>query len=81
MAETEAKSVFETPVDDAEEARVDAAADGEIDDGKGVPHARVREWLAKLGNGETLHLPGKLTMQVIWSPSALREVARIFDYL
>lgn len=52
MANTDAKSIFDTPLDDAEEARLDAVADAEIEAGKGVPHARVREWLLKLAKGE-----------------------------
>jgi predicted transcriptional regulator len=52
MAETEAKSILDLPLDEAEEARLDAEADAEIEAGKGVPHERVREWLLKLAKGE-----------------------------
>lgn len=38
--------------DEAEEARLDARAEAEIDAQNGVPHDRVRKWLAKLGRGE-----------------------------
>jgi predicted transcriptional regulator len=44
--------VFDTPLDEANEARLDMIADAEIDAGKGVPHEKVREWLAKLAKGE-----------------------------
>jgi len=44
--------VFDTPLDEANEARLDMMADAEIDAGKGVPHEKVREWLAKLAKGE-----------------------------
>ncbi len=51
------KSVFDTPLDDAEEARLDAIADAEIDAGKGVSHEVVREWLAKLAKGKRVSPP------------------------
>jgi predicted transcriptional regulator len=57
MAISDAQSVFDTPLDDAEEARIDAIADAEIDAGKGVPHKRVREWLARLAKGERVPPP------------------------
>ncbi len=57
MAVSEPKSVFETPLDEVEEAGLDAIADAEIEAGKGVPHERVREWLAKLAKGERLPPP------------------------
>jgi len=47
----EAKSVFDQ-VDAEIEARAIAEAETEIDAGKGVPHAKVREWLLKLAKGE-----------------------------
>jgi len=49
---SDARSVFDTPLDEANEARLDMIADAEIDAGKGVPHEKVREWLAKLAKGE-----------------------------
>jgi hypothetical protein len=55
MAET--KSIFDVLPDEAEEARLDAAAEAEIETGQGVPHSRVREWLARLGNGEKVPPP------------------------
>lgn len=49
MAET--TSVFDE-VDVDIEALAIAEAEAEIDAGKGVPHAKVREWLLKLAKGE-----------------------------
>jgi hypothetical protein len=57
MAEAEKKSVFDTPPDEAEEARRGAKADAQIDAGKGVPHEQAREWLLKLGRGERVSPP------------------------
>ena len=57
MADTDKKSVFDLPLDDELEARLDAAADAEIDAGKGVPHEVVREWLLKLAKGERVPPP------------------------
>jgi predicted transcriptional regulator len=57
MAETETRSILDLPLDAAEEARLDAEADAEIEAGKGVPHERVREWLLKLARGEKVPPP------------------------
>ena len=57
MADTEALSIFDLPLDADAEAAADAEADAEIDAGKGVPHERVREWLLKLAAGERLPPP------------------------
>lgn len=38
MAATDTKSVFDVPLDGADEARLDAEAEAEIDAAKGVPH-------------------------------------------
>jgi predicted transcriptional regulator len=54
---SEAKSVFDTPLDETEEAHLDAVADAEIEAGKGIPHEKVREWLAKLAKGERVPPP------------------------
>jgi hypothetical protein len=43
--------------------------------------ARVREWLLKLARGEKVPPPEAWFVHVIWSPAALREVARASDYL
>ncbi len=53
----EIKSLFDLPLDEAEEARLDAAARADIEAGKGVPHERVREWLEKLKAGERVPPP------------------------
>ena len=52
----EPKSVF-YEIDDDIEARAIAEADAEIDAGKGVPHAKVREWLLRLAKGEVVPPP------------------------
>ena len=46
----EPKSAFDD-IDEEIEARAIAEAEAEIDAGKGVPHAKVREWLLKLAKG------------------------------
>ena len=50
MANTEALSIFDLPLDADTENAADAEA--ELDAGKGVPHAGVREWLLRLAAGE-----------------------------
>jgi len=57
MADSERKSIFDIPPDEAEEARLDAVAEAEIDAGKGIPHERVREWLLRLAKGERVPPP------------------------
>ena len=57
MKETETRSILDLPLDEAEEARLDAEADAEIEAGKGVPHERVREWLLRLARGEKVPPP------------------------
>ncbi len=57
MAEPELKSVLDLPLGEAEEARLDAAADAEIAAGLGVPHEQVREWLMRLAKGEKVPPP------------------------
>lgn len=57
MAEPEIQSIFDIPLDEAEEARLDAEAEAEIEAGKGVPHEKVREWLEKLARGENIPPP------------------------
>jgi hypothetical protein len=56
-AETESGSILHLPLDAAEEARLDAAADAEIEAGNGVSHERVREWLLKLAKGKRIPPP------------------------
>jgi predicted transcriptional regulator len=57
MAEAKTKSVFDLPPDKAHEASLDAEAEADYAAGRVVPHARVREWLAKLANGEKVPPP------------------------
>ena len=57
MADPEVKSIFDTPLDEAEEARLDAQAEAEIDAGKGIPHAKVRAWLESWGKPDELPCP------------------------
>ena len=57
MDDIEPQSILDLPLDEAEEARLDAEADAEIDAGKGVPHERVREWLLRLAKGEKVPPP------------------------
>ena len=57
MAETDVRSILDTPLDEAEEAHLDAAANAEIEAGKGVPHERVRKWLLRLAKGEKVPPP------------------------
>ena len=57
MSEPETTSILDLPLDETEEARLDAEADAEIEAGKGVPHERVREWLLQLARGEKVPPP------------------------
>lgn len=54
----EPKSVVDE-IDAEVEARAIAEAEAEIDAGKGVPHAKVREWLLRLAKGEVVPPPCK----------------------
>jgi hypothetical protein len=56
MLRADSKSVFDE-IDTEIEAQ--AIAEAEIDAGKGVPHAKVREWLLKLVKGEIVPPPCK----------------------
>jgi predicted transcriptional regulator len=49
-------TIFEE-IDPDIEAKAIAEAEAEIEAGKGVPHAKVREWLLKLANGEVIPPP------------------------
>jgi predicted transcriptional regulator len=51
MAEAKSKSIFDTPPDEAVEARLDAEAEAAYAAGQFVPHERVREWLKLLARG------------------------------
>lgn len=57
MAETDPKSIFEIERDEAEEARLDAAADAEIEAGQFVTHDRVAKWLKSWGTPDELPCP------------------------
>jgi predicted transcriptional regulator len=57
MTKPGSKSIFDLPLDEAEEARLDAAADADIEAGRGVPHERVREWLLRLVKDEKIPPP------------------------
>lgn len=57
MDDIEPQSILDLPLDEAEEARLDAEADAEIDAGRGVPHERVHKWLLKLAKGEKVPPP------------------------
>jgi len=52
MSQGGRKSIFDTQPDFAEQERLDAVAEAEIDAGLGVRHELVLECLAKLANGE-----------------------------
>jgi predicted transcriptional regulator len=52
MADIATQSIFDIEPDEAHEARLDAEAMAAYRAGAYVPHARVREWLAKLAKGE-----------------------------
>ena len=56
MAETKPDSIFDTPQDEAADA-ADAAAEAQIDAGKGVPHGRVKAWLESWGKPDELPCP------------------------
>ncbi len=57
MTETETKSIFDIPPDETLEARLDAEAWADYKAGRVVSHKRVREWLAKLAEGERVPPP------------------------
>jgi predicted transcriptional regulator len=57
MADTGGKSIFDTEPDEAEEARLDAKADAEIDAGQFVPHTEVVKWLQSWGTPNKLPRP------------------------
>ncbi len=57
MAEPEPKSIFDIDLDEAEEARLDAMADAEIESGQFVTHERVSAWLKSWGTPDQLPCP------------------------
>ena len=54
MAETDPDPIFDVPLGEAAKAAAGAAAEAEIDAGKGIPHARVRAWLESWGKPNEL---------------------------
>jgi predicted transcriptional regulator len=57
MAEPEPKSIYDNEPDEAEEARLDALADAEIEAGQFVTYQRVGEWLKSWGTPNELPCP------------------------
>jgi predicted transcriptional regulator len=57
MAEPEPESIFDIDPDEAEEARLDAMADAEIESGQFVTHERVSVWLKSWGTPDQLPCP------------------------
>ena len=57
MADIEVPSIFDPGPDAAEEARLDAVADSEIEAGHLVPHAEVAKWLQSWGTPNRLPRP------------------------
>ena len=57
MADADSKSVFDLPLDEAEEARLDAVAEAEMEAGRAISHERVREWLALRMTGKKVPPP------------------------
>jgi predicted transcriptional regulator len=59
MDDPEPKSVFDFPLDDEAEARLDAIADAEVDAGLGIPHEEVAAWLKRRAAGENIPPPSR----------------------
>ena len=59
MADTEAKSIVDTELDEAAEAAADTVADAEIDSGQFVSHEKVVEWLKSWGTPDKLPVLGR----------------------
>jgi predicted transcriptional regulator len=57
MADTDIESLYDTEPDAADEARLDAAADAEIEAGQFVTHDKVAEWLKSWGTPNELPCP------------------------
>jgi len=51
-SDSKVESVFDQPADEAAETETDAAAEAEIEAGRGVAHDVVREWPRRLAKGE-----------------------------
>ena len=57
MAGPESRSIFEPESGAAEDARLDALAEADIDAGRFVPHADVVKWLQSWGTPNKLPRP------------------------
>jgi hypothetical protein len=57
MADTDARSIFDIPPDEALEARLDAEAEADYAAGRVISHERMCEWLTKLARGEKVPRP------------------------
>jgi predicted transcriptional regulator len=57
MADTEMKSIYDVEPNEAEEERLDATADVEIEAGHFVVHNKVVEWLKSWGTPHELPCP------------------------
>jgi len=52
MADTAAKSLFDTEIDEAVETRLDAEAEADYAAGRVISYERMCEWLTRLAKGE-----------------------------
>ena len=57
MADTDVKPPFDTGEDEAEEARLDAKAEADMEAGRFVSHAKVVRWLQSWGTPNKLPRP------------------------
>ena len=57
MAGTRRKSIFDSPPDEAAEARFDAEAEADAAAGRVVPHEEVVRWLRSWGKPDELPRP------------------------
>ena len=57
MDDTGTKSIFDDEADEAEDTRLDAEADAEIEAGRFVRHADVVKWLQSWGTQDKLPRP------------------------
>jgi hypothetical protein len=57
MADTDAKSLFDTEIDEAVEIRLDGEAEADYVAGRVISHERKCEWLTRLAKGERVPPP------------------------
>jgi len=57
MPETDLRSIFDLPADEATEACLDAEAEADFAARRVVPHERVHEWLRRLVKAERIPPP------------------------